>query len=276
MGAAERFFRVPAGSDTMAPMCETNPQENEGDWWVDAFDDLYPLLYRHRDEPEAERLLAHVARIASLDDGRLLDLGCGAGRHLRALSGQGVHGIGLDYSWSLLQRARAIGGAGSLARGDMRKLPFRRRSFGWVLMMFTTFGYFPSDEENLGVLRSVAELLRDGGRLVLDHLNSWTLRTRLVEWSTREVPGYRVDERRWIDPAGPFVRKKTRLVPTAGGESRLYRERVRLYEQRELEGMLAAVGFAIEARFGDYDGGRFREESSPRLILVAQTRGQRF
>jgi SAM-dependent methyltransferase len=251
-------------------MVEPRPCKNQDDWWADAFDDRYPLLYRHRDEREARQLLEQIARIGSLGEGRLLDLGCGTGRHLRALHEQGVRGIGLDYSWPLLRRARESGCTDSLVRADMRRLPFRSGSFGWVLMMFTTFGYFVSDEENRRLLESVAGLLRPGGRLVLDYLNANTLRASLVERSHRAIPGYRVEERRWIDASGPFVRKETRLEPTGSGNPRLYRERVRLYEPRELERMLAAVGFTSAARLGDYDGRAFDEEVSPRLICVAQ------
>ena len=244
------------------------------DWWVSAFDELYPALYAHREEREAERLVASIEKSWSLGNGPVLDLGCGTGRHLQAMVGRGVPGVGLDYSWPLLSRARALAGHVALVRGDMRLPPFRRRSFGWVLMVFTTFGYFPDDEENLRVLREVAALLGPGGRFVLDQLNAPVLRATLVERSVRLIPGYRVEERRWIDEAGPFVRKETRLVPTAGAETRVYRERVRLYEPREIEELLGLVGLAIEAQMGDYDGRPFDGSSSPRLVVVASARGE--
>ena len=71
------------------------------------------------------------------------------------------------------------------------------------------------------------------------------------------------------------MRKETRLVSAADGRDRLYRERVRLYEPRELAGRLTTLGFVIEAILGDYDGRSFEEGTSPRLILVAQTEAHR-
>ena len=56
------------------------------DWFRQSFDDLYPSLYGHRGIVEASDLLARLNRFLPLTDGRVLDLGCGPGRYLRALA----------------------------------------------------------------------------------------------------------------------------------------------------------------------------------------------
>ena len=59
---------------------------------------------------------------------RVLDLGCGHGRHALELARRGVAVVGLDYSEPALALARANAAAEGLevelVQGDMRELPY--------------------------------------------------------------------------------------------------------------------------------------------------------
>ena len=248
---------------------EPPPAEEPHDWWKISFDRLYPILYRHRDLEEAERFVSVLFAEAGPPPVPLLDLGCGAGRHLRSLQRAGTAGIGLDYSAALLSRARAEGFTGPLVRGDMRQLPFRAGSLGSVWMIFTTFGYFPSEVENLKVLQEVDRVLRPGGRFLLDYVNAPVLRRGLVPRTVRKVDGLTVTERRRIDPGGSFVEKRVEIGPFRDGSTRRYRETLRLFDPEEIGRLLAQVRFRTDRRFGDYAGSRFDPAGSERLIVLA-------
>ena len=256
-------------------MSDLHPARIPDGWWEQAFDELYPILYQHRDLQEAVGFLEQLSAHAPLALRRILDLGCGGGRYLRALAEQGLDPVGLDLSASLLASARAMLPGLDLVRADMRRVPLRSRSFDWVMLMFTTFGYFQSEGENLSVLREVSRLLEKGGRVVLDHLDAAALRRSLRPRSTRSLGGLDLEERRWIDEEGPFVCKETRVAAGSGARDRIYRERVRLYEAGELEAMLASVGLQTETIFGGYDGTSFRAGRSERMILIARCEGAR-
>jgi len=241
-------------------------------WWVQAFDELYPMRYRHRDLGEAERFVECLGHLYPLSPGRILDLGCGDGRYLQALVARGQAPLGLDLSDPLLRSARERLLETDLVRADMRRLPLRPCSFSHVLMMFTTFGYF-AEEENLRLLRNVAGLLVEGGCLVLDLINPAVLRRTLVAHSKKALEGRLVTERRWIDETGPFVCKETRVASSGTEAERVYEERVRLYEPEELDALFSSSGLRIGTRFGDYDGSSFGSGSSPRMIFVARREG---
>lgn len=75
-------------------------------------------------------------------------------------------------------------------------------------------------------------------------------------------------ETRWIDPAGPFLRKRTEVGPSDAAAVR--EERVRLYSAEELEALVASVGLQVADRWGDYAGSPFAPSRSERLLLWAR------
>ncbi len=243
-------------------------------WYVDGFGEHYLELYAHRNEREAELALALLARSGRLVPGqRLLDLACGAGRHLAGLGRRGQRAIGLDLSLPLLTAARSRLRPGlSLVRGDMRQLPFRAHSFDGALSMFTSFGYFREDAENWQVLAELARVLRPGGWLFFDFLNRRQLEQGLVRHGRRQSEAWVADEERTIE--GDRIVKRVTLRPRAGaGEPLHYEESVRLFTPVELSTGLAQLGFAECGRWGDYHGLPFAAETSPRLILLLEQAG---
>jgi SAM-dependent methyltransferase len=242
----------------------------DGDtWFAHAFDALYLELYRHRDEREA----AVFARVLQAEGvrGPYCEVACGSGRFLRALADAGETVYGLDLSAPLIARARVVLEGGALARGDMRALPFRGGTFGAVLLLFTSFGYFADADDDGRVLAEVVRLLRPGGSFVLDFLNAGATVRSLVAMSRRDVAGVRVVERRWVDPRGPYLRKTVEAEPGEDGLPGLPREeRVRLYVPEELRALVAAHGLTVVAELGNYEGASFDLEESARFILVTR------
>ncbi|PKO16789.1 hypothetical protein CVU37_10525 [candidate division BRC1 bacterium HGW-BRC1-1] len=79
----------------------------------------------------------------------LLDLAAGYGRHARLVARKRAV-TALDINLAYLHNARAGLSAGAKARlhataADMRLLPFAPSSFGGVMMLFNSFGYFPPE-----------------------------------------------------------------------------------------------------------------------------------
>lgn len=193
---------------------------------------------------------------------RVLDVGCGAGRHARALAAAGARPVGLDLSADLLRRAQGAGVP--LVRADMRRLPVRPRSVDLVVNLFTSFGYFKGDEEHAAVLRGFADVLVPGGWFALDFLNADSVRAGLVAEETQELGVGPVKITRELREGGRRV-VKTMQIP----DGRTFVERVRLFQVDELESMLTAAGLSVEGRFGDYTGGPLHR-GAPRTILLSR------
>jgi SAM-dependent methyltransferase len=234
------------------------------EWFEEWFGEEYLQLYPHRDDAEAERAVSLIVGATGLTAGwRVLDVGCGAGRHARAFRAIGARCVGLDLSRTLLRVARGVTDA-PLIRADMRHLPIRAGSMDLTVSLFTSFGYFEHDEEHAAALREMVATLRSGGWLVIDYLNAAEVRRRLVAREQVPVRGGSAEVARAMSADGRYVCKTIR---TPSG--RRYTERVRLFEQSQMTAMLADAGLDVRHRFGDYDAAPLQPDS-PRTILAGR------
>lgn len=238
-------------------------------WFRDWFGREYLALYPHRDRAEARQAVALLlGTTGPKPDARVLDLACGAGRHLVELGRVGYRAVGLDLSMPMLDAARHTAGAAALTRGDMRHLPFRAGAFDIVTSYFTSFGYFADEFEDLRVLREVRRVLGPGGWFLLDFMNAHHVVANLRERDCRNVSGLDVVQERRLVEEGRIVEKRITIGAAGNAPQREFVERVRLYRPEELVDMLEETGFVPGPRFGGYDRSEFTP-LSPRCIVMA-------
>jgi ubiquinone/menaquinone biosynthesis C-methylase UbiE len=250
------------------------------EWYRESFDELYSDIYSHRDDEEAARVVELLGRLVRLPGTAVLDVACGQGRHLRALSRAGARGHGIDLSDALLKRREdtARPCPGVCVRGDMRRLPFRDGSFDTCTSMFTSLGYFGKTEDEVTVLKEMARVLKPRGHCFVDHGNLTWLKRHLEPRTVKTKGRFTILETRAFLEDGRTVEKNISLHPAgirarAVSEARplrTYRERVTFFTLRELGSLLTRAGFGVVRAFGDYDGSTFDERSSPRLLMLAR------
>ncbi len=248
----------------------TGNRLDEGPWYRRWFGERYLELYPHRDEDEARegvRLLVEHCSLAPGD--AVLDLACGAGRHLGSLRVRGLRPVGLDLSRPLLLRARAAHTGEHLVQADMRVLPFGAQAFRAVTSFFTSFGYFRTDAEDRRVLVEIRRVLEEGGYLLLDFLNAKQVKENLSPRDEGEVNGRRVVQERTLVDEGRAVVKTIRIRGASGEDNEVFTERVRLYTPGELAELLIQSRLTPEKWFGDYDGAVLTD-SGPRVIVLAR------
>jgi SAM-dependent methyltransferase len=129
--------------------------------WFAAFMDTIP------EEWTALEVGGVCRRLSLPEFGRVLDVGCGTGRHAALLSERGYSVTGIDREEHVLGRARASAPRATFRRMDMRALRAIDGIFDAAVILWQSFGHFdpPTNDQ---VLADLAATLRPGGRLLLD------------------------------------------------------------------------------------------------------------
>jgi SAM-dependent methyltransferase len=247
-------------------------------WFEDWFDSpAYPLLYGHRNQEEAEQIVGALCTgFFPEPPARVLDLGCGSGRHSLCFANRGYDTLGIDLSDASLTRARKLSVQNlDFLRGDMRDLPAllqNRAPFDAVVQLFTSFGFFQRMEDLHLVLSGVRQVLSPQGIYVLDYLNLPKVIAHLVAFETidRVDPNgesWSFEIHRRFD--GEWIEKDI-LVHGPHGHVEQHVERVRGLTRTALEAMCRAVGLDPMEAKGNYSLQPW-DETSERCIIFARS-----
>jgi SAM-dependent methyltransferase len=109
---------------------------------------------------------------------RVIDVGCGPGRHCNELAIRGYKAFGIDISATFIEQASASAVEGaSFRRLDARLLQDEIELHGKfdvaICLCQGAFGVMLDDSDDLDVLRGAAAVLRPGGLLALSAFNSY-------------------------------------------------------------------------------------------------------
>lgn len=235
------------------------------EWFKDWFDSkYYHILYKHRDESEAQLFIDALVRQLRLPEGaRVLDLPCGKGRHSIYLAKKGFNVTGVDLSEQSIAYAKRLE-CGNLHFfvHDMR-VPLRVNYFDAVLNLFTSIGYFERDTDNAKVISSAAKALKPGGTLVVDFMNAPKVIRGLVKEESKTIEGITFNIKRYVENG--FIVKEIRFEDE--GQSHLFTERVKALTQSDFETYFNSCGLKIIHLWGSYGLQDFDSRDSDRLII---------
>ena len=204
----------------------------------------------------------------------ILDLCCGYGRHAHLLGKTTDSEVtGLDLSDDYLEIAGKNNSSPNVTfvKGDMRNLPFTNR-FDAVYNMFTSFGFFDSDEENEHVIKQVNKSLKQQGLFLLDYENKFYFVFNDV--FKKETGWEKIDDNNYILYENTYDVMREReifsvrfiekgKVKMGSGYS------IRLYNFPEISAMLERNGFKILEVWGDYQRNAYSVKSK-RLIILSR------
>lgn len=114
---------------------------------------------------------------------KILDVGCGFGRHIQILAGFSKEIIGIDNDENMIRKAEQ-----NLSNFDnvkfllqeADKLSFDDNSFDYVICMTNTFGNFP--DIKLGVLKEMKRVCKEGGKIIISVYSERSLEIRKKDY----------------------------------------------------------------------------------------------
>jgi len=116
------------------------------------------------DEIAAAKLSIRAELLPRGPAARVVDVGCGDGRHIVEAARRGCFAVGVDYDAEALRRARGrlAGAAVDLVIADASRLPFRDAAFDAAICT-ETLEHLPDD---VGAMGEMARVLVPGGTLL--------------------------------------------------------------------------------------------------------------
>jgi 2-polyprenyl-3-methyl-5-hydroxy-6-metoxy-1,4-benzoquinol methylase len=241
------------------------------DWWEKYFDDNYLKLYSYT-ENSAPTEVESVLRMLNLKPpAKILDLCCGFGRHSLVLARNGFEVTGLDLSERFLAQARRKADESgikiTLEQRDMREIQ-HENEFDAVINLFTAFGFFHTEAEDIKVLKGVAKALKPDGQFIIDSINrDYVIHSG--QWQRWNIEnGTAILEERFFD----FFKSRLEIIHHLVNhktQDRKLESSFRLYTLREMLAMFAKIGLVLTDVYGDFDGSQYSAKS-PRMILVAR------
>lgn len=234
-------------------------------WYASWFNTpYYHLLYRDRDHREAAEFMNSLtAHLQLQKNDTILDLACGRGRHAKYLYRQGFDVTGVDLSEESIAYAKEYERDRlHFAVHNMLK-PYPKQ-FDAVLNLFTSFGYFEKESDNLKTIKAIKESLKPNGYGVIDFLNSKLAIKNLVPNEVKTVGNITFNIEKFTEDN--FIFKNIRFRNKE--EDFLFTERIMALTLSDFTHYIKESGMKLLEVFGDYELNSFEENKSPRLIVL--------
>jgi len=227
----------------------------------------YHLLYNQRNQQEAAYFIDNLCAFLNPPPGaKLLDIACGRGRHAIYLNKKGYEVTGIDLSIANIQHAKQFENDSlHFYVHDMRCL-FYNNYFDIAFNLFTSFGYFETDEQHIDALKTFNKALKPDGLLVLDFFNIEKVVHTLVTDCVLTV-GH-IDFHIHKEMRGQKIIKD--ITFDDEGKSHNFREIVSAYSLSDFTRFFEHSGFKLVDYFGNYALDKFDSSNSDRLIFICK------
>ena len=240
-------------------------QKEKDNWYASWFNTpYYHLLYKDRGHREAAMFMNSLTNYLNLQkNDSILDLACGRGRHSKYLYKQGFDVTGIDLSEESINYAKQYEKPGLHFDVHDMCLPYPKQ-FDVVFNLFTSFGYFEKEEDNLRTIKAIKAELKPNGFGVIDFLNAELAIKNLIPLEKKKVGNIVFYIEKYVEEN--YIIKNIRF--NDDGTDYHYVEKVKALTLKDFEFYFNEAGIKLKSIFGDYQLNDFDKITSERLILI--------
>ncbi|MCF1423048.1 class I SAM-dependent methyltransferase [Mangrovimonas futianensis] len=239
--------------------------EHTQQWYASWFDTpFYHILYKDRDHHEAQLFMDNLTGYLNLpEQAGILDLACGRGRHSVYLNNLGYQVTGIDLSEKSIAYAKQF--ETDSLKFEVHDMcdPYPKK-FDAVFNLFTSFGYFDQEEDNLKTIKAIKQDLNDYGFGVIDFMNVSFVANHLITEDKKTVNGIDFYLKRYVKDGHIFKDIEFEFE----NKNYHFQERVKALTLKDFEALFEEAGCYLLDVFGDYKLRKYYESSSERLIMI--------
>lgn len=232
-----------------------------------------PIMFDDARWAEAPTVAQYVKDLAGLGPGaKVLDAGCGLGRISVELAALDLDVTGVDIIQSELDAAResaeAEGVPLKLVNHDLRTFQAPNQ-FDCAVNLYTSFGYCATIEEDMQILRNIADSVKPGGTFIMECTSR---ETAVLYWTPGEEferAGYKVVTHFEVVGAWEGLRSQWTLYPLDHTDDVIVDHTFvqRLYPASFLRDKLIEFGFSKADVYGDYDKSPYNEHARTMILI---------
>ncbi len=238
-----------------------------------------PIMFDDARWAEAPTVAQYVKDIANLAPGsKVLDAGCGLGRISVELAALDLDVTGVDIIQSELDAAQdsaqAEGVELTLVKHDLRTF-HAPNQFDCAVNLYTSFGYCDTIDEDMQILRNIAESVKPGGTFIMECTSR---ETAILYWTPGEEferAGYKVVTHFEVTGAWEGLKSQWTLYPTDADLKKTPAPQPvvdhtfiqRLYPATFLREKLLEFGFSKAEVYGDFDFSPYNENARTMVLI---------
>jgi ubiquinone/menaquinone biosynthesis C-methylase UbiE len=234
------------------------------------WDAMSHKLFAEKSPFETKKEIDQIIHLTGITPGSsILDLCCGQGRHSLEFARRGFKITGVDRTEKYLEHAKRESSRENLSieyiKDDMRR--FRRENhFNAIIVMYTSFGFFANQKENIKVLTNCYYSLNKNGKMLIDLVGKEILKKKFKEHESFVIDGITYIEKRKV--IGDWEKIENKWIMIKENEQKEFILTHWVYSAEEMKELLSEAGFSSMKKYGDLSGSKY-DENAQRLIAIA-------
>ncbi|MCP4584062.1 MAG: methyltransferase domain-containing protein [candidate division Zixibacteria bacterium] len=218
--------------------------QKDSGWWTDFFDPFRPAFDLISRKVTNAHVNYFIKKLNLKPGSKFLDCPCGIGRISIPLAKKGIKVSGADitkpYLEELAVKSKKAKLKIELKHCDMRRINYDSK-FDAGGNLWTSFGYFEKESDNLLVIKKMYKALKPGGKFLLHVINRDWIMVNYNPRGWQRINDMKIVEERSFDYSKSINTGIWYFIED--GNERACETKIRMYSFHELNAMFKKVGF---------------------------------